>query len=102
MLWSTVLNNWSAGKPFTYPKKIKDKFQWQTSKISAIKNLKYTQKFIIDKHLPDIQEYKAFVPYFKKGQFVNFLSLSNNMLIVPIPKKNYNYATIKDFIDNTK
>ena len=33
MLWNKVLNNWENGIPLKYPKRVKGKFQWNTSGI---------------------------------------------------------------------
>ena len=59
----------------------------------------------IDKNLPEEQNFKAFELYINKSKskyVTSFLNLNKDtLLVIPIPKKNKNYATLKDFCDNS-
>lgn len=104
MLWKTVLKNWESGKYFTYPKKINKKFQWNTSVIKSDKSSKFKQSFRIFSFLPKEQNYKDFSKYIKKSKnkyATSFINLSKDaILVIPMPIKNKNFATLKDFMDN--
>jgi hypothetical protein len=103
MLWSKVLENWQNGIVLKYPKKIKNSFLWNTSVLTL--NSKFKQKFKIDNQLPIIQNYNDFEEYIKKSKnkyAIAFPNLNNDtMLVIPMPRLNKNYATLKDFIDNS-
>lgn len=66
----------------------------------------YEEKFI-ENHLLDnlIEDYLPFQKYINKSinkYVTSFYNLSKDCkLIIPIPKKNKNFTTIKDFIDNS-
>ena len=105
MLWNKILNNWKNGTVFKYPKKIKDKFEWNTSVLKNNGNVEYKQNFKINNKLPETQNMTDFQEYINnsKNKYVTtFLNLSKDtILIVPIPVQGKNYATLKDFIDNS-
>jgi len=104
MLWKTVLKNWKNGKVFTYPRNIKRPFMWRTSVILSDKNI-YKEEFVENKYL-DIrkQNYKAYNDYIRKSKnkyVTSFINLSKDtLLIIPMPRKNKNFSTIKHFTDN--
>jgi hypothetical protein len=104
MLWSDVLTNWENGITLKYPKNVKGKFQWNTSVLKNDGNVEFKQTFRTDNKLPQIQNKKDFEEHIEKSQnkyVVSFPNLSKDtMLVVPIPIRGKNYATLKDFIDN--
>lgn len=104
MLWKDVLYDWKNGVIFKYPEKIKNRFQWKTSILKDDGNVEYTESFNINNKLPSQQNYSNFIEYIKNSNskyVVAFPNKSKNtMLVIPMPVNNYNYATLKDFIDN--
>ena len=104
MLWSDVLTNWKDGIPMKYPKSVKGRFQWNTSALKNDGNVIFKQTFRSDNKLPQIQNKEAFSEYIKNSQnkyVVSFPNLSKDtMLVVPMPIRGKNYATLRDFIDN--
>jgi hypothetical protein len=104
MLWSDVLSNWEKGVTLKYPKNVKGRFQWNTSVLKNDGKVPYKQTFRTNNKLPQNQNIKAFEEYIKKSQnkyVVSFPNLSKDtMLVVPMPVRGKNYATLRDFIDN--
>jgi hypothetical protein len=104
MLWSDVLTNWENGITLKYPKNVKGKFQWNTSVLKNDGNVAFKQTFRTNNKLPQIQNKKDFEEHIKKSQnkyVVSFPNLSKDtMLVVPMPIRGKNYATLRDFIDN--
>ena len=104
MTWQVVLNNWKRGKYLTYPKAINNTFIWRTSVITTDKTNKYRDEFIIDDRLPKQQDYSSFVQHIENENnkyTCVFKNISGDTtLIVPMPKKGKNFATLKHFIDN--
>ena len=103
MLWSDVLTNWENGIALKYPKNVKGKFQWNTSVLKNDGNIAYKQTFRTNYKLPQIQNKKDFQEHLNSQNkyVVSFPNLSNDtMLVVPMPVRGKNYATLKDFIDN--
>ena len=103
VLWRDVLRDWENGIVFQYPPHLK-KFQWNTSVLKNDGNSKYEHSFKYDPLLPDKQNKAPYKEYFENppNKYVAiFPNLSNNtILVVPIPRKGKNYATLIDFIDN--
>ena len=104
MLWSDVLTNWENGITLKYPKNVKGKFQWNTSVLKNDGNVAFKQTFRTNNKLPQNQNKKDFEEHIKKSQnkyVVSFPNLSKDtMLVVPMPIRGKNYATLRDFIDN--
>jgi protease II len=104
MNWNAVLNNWEKGVPFTYPSEIKHRFQWNTSVLKNNGNCKFSEAFMIDFDLPQEQDMSAYVEVMKKSKnkySISFESLSKGtFLVIPRNRKNKNFCTIKDFVDN--
>ena len=104
MIWNTKLENWKKGIVQKYPKNIKEPFFFETSPITKHMNEKYEEKFIQNKSLQFIQNYSSFEEHLikcNKKYVISFDNLSKTAnLIIPCPKKNKNFTTIKDFIDN--
>ena len=105
MLWKEVLENWENGVPLKYPKKVKGKFLWNTSVLKNNGNVEYKQVFRTNAKLPFTQNKKDFQEKINKSQnkyVVSFLNLSKDtILVVPMPVDGKNYATLRDFIDNS-
>lgn len=104
MKWRDKLNEWKNNIIFNNPKNIKDRYLWNTSVLKNNGNAIYKEKFKIDKNLPKKQNYNAFNEYINNSlnKYVTcFTNLSKDTtLVIPIPRKNKNYVTIKDFIEN--
>jgi hypothetical protein len=104
MLWKEVLANWENGITLQYPKKVKGKFQWNTSVLKNNGNVEFKQVFRTNDKLPSTQNKKDFQEQINKSHnkyVVSFPNLSKDtMLVVPIPIRGKNYATLRDFIDN--
>lgn len=104
MSWNTVLNNWLNGNYYKYPKKIKNKFMWNTSVIKNNGNSKFIEKFRVNDKLPIQQNFNSFKSHIKKSKnkyVTSFYNLNKDtILVVPVHRRYKNYATIKDFCDN--
>jgi hypothetical protein len=104
MLWKEVLANWENGIILQYPKQLKGRFQWNTSVLKNDGNVEYRQVFRTNNKLPSTQNKKDFEEHIKKSQNKYVCSFPNlnqdTMLIVPMPIRGKNYATLRDFIDN--
>lgn len=101
IMWNDVLTNWENGIPFSYPPDL-GKFQWNTS---VLKNgSPFHESFQTNHNLPDIQNPSSFQKYIdnsKNKYVVAFPNLSKDcILVIPMPRRGKNYATLKDFIDN--
>ena len=95
-MWGEVFKNWEKGI-FYYPS---ERFEWNTSVYVNDASV-YKESFKVNLKLPTIQNTKVFQPYFNEKYVVAFPSLSGDMLVVPIPVRGKNYATLKDFMDNS-
>ena len=112
MLWKDKIKEWKQGIYIKYPTNIKTSFFYETSVCDKNMNNKYEEIFIENNSLQSGsekgQDYSAFIQYInmsqvsKKNKYVvAFPNLSgDSIMIIPIPKKNKNFSTIKDFIDN--
>lgn len=104
MLWKEVLHNWENGFVLQYPKQVKGRFQWNTSVIKNNGNCEFIQSFRTNLDLPFLQNPKDFQEYITKSSnkyVTSFPNLSKDtMLVIPMPLRGKNYATLKDFIDN--
>ena len=105
MLWSQKLNEWKNGVPLKYPSKL-NRFFYITTPIYKDFDSEYKEKFIPSKKLDKLrQDYSPYIKYIqseKKNKYAtSFYNLDRTtILIIPIPKRNKNFTTIKDFIDN--
>lgn len=101
--WNEVLDDWTEGNVLKYPGQLKGRFQWNTSELKENGNSVFQQTFRTNDNLPSKQTKKDFQEKFdnSKNPFVtSFPNLSKDtMLVVPMPMKGKNYATLKDFID---
>ena len=107
MLWSDMLTRWKNGIPHKYPKSVKGRFLWNTSVCSVLKNggkVEFKQRFRTADELPQVQNTASFQEYIQNSKnkyVVSFPNLSRDtMLVVPMPVRGKNYATLRDFIDN--
>lgn len=106
MLWNDKLDEWKNNKPLTYPKnEISKRFFYETSILNNNGASKYNYKFIESDKLTNLkQDYKSFQKHIDKSDnkyVTSFANLSgDSILIIPIPRTNKNFTTIKDFIDN--
>lgn len=103
MQWIDVLDNWENGIPLKYPKQLKGRFQWNTSVLKNQGKSEYIQSFRTNTKLPTKQNTKDFKEHILKStnKYVTFFpNLSKDtMLVIPMPVRGYNYATLRDFID---
>jgi len=103
-MWSEILTNWENGLILKYPKNVKGRFQWNTSVLKNDGKVSYYQTFRTNNKLPKTQNKKDFQEHFKNSQdkyVVAFPNLSKDtMLVVPMPVRGKNYATLRDFMDN--
>ena len=94
------------------PSNITKPFLWRTSVINNKVDLPYKEEYVEDKWLLGRkQDYSSFlIPpaslLSKKNENKKYAIRSINfpkdtILVIPIPKKNKDFTTIKDFIDNS-
>lgn len=104
-LWNDVLDNWSKGGVLKYPPQLNGKFLWNTSVITNNGDCPYKHKFKTDIRLPRNQctdDYKEYIQKSRNSYVTSFPNLSGDtMLVIPMPVKSKNFATLKDFIDNS-
>lgn len=103
--WNDILKEWSEGNYLKYPNKIKMAFLYETTPIKNGNEI-YKEKFIENNYLDKMKEdYSSFYEHIKKSKnkyVISFNNLSNDtLLIIPTPKKNKKFTTIKDFMDNS-
>lgn len=105
MKWYNILDNWDNNKYYKYPTNIKEKFMWNTSVIKENGKCNFEESFRINKKLPREQNFEIFQSYINKSKskyVTSFLNLSKDtLLVIPMPRKHKNYATLKDFCDNS-
>jgi len=106
MKWIDKLNEWKNGKVLQYPKNIKSRFFFETFVCDKNMNNNYKEKFIESELLNSLQEdssqFQKYIELSKNKYVTSFSNISgDSVLIIPILKKNKNFTTIKDFIDNS-
>lgn len=97
--WDTVLKAWRSGTfRLEYPPG-SISFFWRTNDANSAV---YREQFENSPQLPRVQDYTPFASYLiGKKEAYAFRDLSGEtMLVVPAPKRNKNFATLKDFTDN--
>ena len=103
MKWNQVLDKWSQGEPFTYPTRLKNKFQWNTSVLTEDGTSIYREKFKSNLELPleqDWTSYQEYITHSSEKYVIPFYNPSQDtLLVIPTPRKGKNFATIKDFTD---
>jgi hypothetical protein len=105
MLWKDKIEEWKSGNYFVYPHNIKNRFFYETYVCDKNMNNIYEDKLIENNNLDNIkQDYSSFIKHITKSinkYVTSFNNLSGDtILIIPIPKKNKDFTTIKDFCDN--
>ena len=104
--WHDILTLLNNGYLFSYPAHINKKFIYETSVCNKTLTSKYNEKFIVDFSLNKItkQNYEPFIEYIKhstNNYVTSFYNINGvTKLIIPIKKRNKNFSTMKDFIDN--
>ncbi len=103
--WNDQLDEWSRGKPLTYPNNIKKRFFYETKVCTKDLDSLYEAKFIQDNRLEYLEgDVSSFIKHIKSSTSKYVTSFPNlagdSILIIPIPKQGKNFTTIKDFIDN--
>ena len=106
MKWIDKLNEWENGKVLQYPKNIKSRFFFETFVCDKNMNNNYKKKFRVSDSLntlhEDFSQFQKHIDISKNKYVTSFSNISgDSVLIIPIPKKNKNFTTIKDFIDNS-
>ena len=101
--WNDVLDAWSEGNVLKYPRQLKGRFQWNTSVLKQNGNSVFKQTFRTHQELPSKQNKKDFqekIETSKNPYVTSFPNLSGDtILVIPMPVKGKNYATLKDFMD---
>ena len=102
--WKTVLKSWNNNFIFKYPNHIKKPFIWRCNRLGKNKNIIYDDEFIETDYLSFIQDYTPFQKHINKAENKYVTSFPNlngdTILVVPIPRKNKDFAHLKNFIDN--
>ena len=105
VMWADVLNNWENGIVLKYPKQLRGRFQWNTSVLKNNGNTEYIETFRTNDKLSQTQNKVDFQEHITKShnKYVTaFPNLSkDSMLVIPMPIRGKNYATLRDFIDNS-
>ena len=87
MKWKDKLKEWLKETPLKYPKNIKLPFFWETK---CLNNL--------------LQNHNSFIEYINKSKNKYATSFYNpnktSLLIIPMPRDDKKFTTLKDFIDN--
>ncbi len=104
MKWKDKLKEWLNKNPLKYPKNIKSSFFWETKCLKSF-NDEFEEEFIENKSLTTLsQNYSSFIEYISKSKNKYATSFFNpsktTLLIIPMPRDNKKFTTIKDFIDN--
>ena len=105
MLWKDKILLWKEGEYQTYTKTISKRFFFETSVCDKNMTNEYKNEFIENDNLEKIsQDYSSFIDYIHNSTDKYVTSFNNlsgeSLLIIPIPKKNKDFTTIKDFCDN--
>ena len=104
MKWIDKINSWKNGDVQTYPANITKPFFYETYKCDKDLQNKYKEKFIQSNKLIFKQDYTAFEKHIQRSlckDAISFFNLSKDaLLVIPMPRKNKDFSTIKGFIDN--
>ena len=105
MLWENKIQMWENNIYLLYPTNIKNRFFYETSICDKKMQNDYKEIFIEDDRLNTIKcDYTIFKKYLNKSNnkyAVSFYNLSKeSLLIIPMFRKNKDFTTIKDFMDN--
>jgi hypothetical protein len=104
MKWVDKISSWENGEEQTYPDNVDQPFFFETYKCDKDLQNKYKEKFIQSPKLNFKQDYTAFAKHIAKSTnkyAISFYNLSKDaLLVIPMPRKNKDFSTIKGFIDN--
>ena len=104
MKWIDKILSWKSGQILTYPDYITKPFFYETYKCDKDLQNKYKEKFIPSNKLIFDQDYTAFAKHIQRSldkNSISFYNLSKDaLLVIPMPRKNKDFSTIKGFIDN--
>ena len=106
--WNETLLEWSSGKYLQYPARLTKPFFYETSICTHTLDTPYQERFIPDTRLLQLQQdttsfQKQIKSAVSKGKkyATSFTNLGGDaILIIPIPRAEKNFTTIKDFMDN--
>lgn len=103
-MWSNKLIEWENGLYQIYPDNIKNNFFYETYKCSY--DNKYIDKFIETNKFNNINEdYSSFIEYINTSDnkyFTSFYNINKTaILLIPMPRKNKSFTTMKHFIDSS-
>lgn len=102
--WIDKINGWKNGKEQRYPTNICQPFFFETFTCDKYLQNEYKEKFIISSRLKCKQDYSAFskqIASASNSNAIAFFNLSKDaMLVIPMPRKNKDFSTIKAFIDH--
>jgi hypothetical protein len=101
--WEDILKGWEEGEELQYPGYIDGRFFYETSLSGP--DEAYEEEFIRAKELDKLkQSYKNYQIYIKESgdsYSTSFLTPDKKaILLIPKPRKDQDYTTMKDFIDN--
>ena len=101
MHWKQKIQQWKNGTPQRYPNNLTQPFMWNTNNsVNAI----YDEEYLECPSLPLHQDYSPFQKFINESNDTNVVSFHNlskdTILVVPMPRKNKNFATLKHFVDN--
>jgi ribonuclease HI len=104
--WESKLVEWLSGIPQEYPTYIEKPFFYETYPIDKNLHNNYKEKFIETENFNIFeQDYGCFLEHIENSSNEYVTSFFNpsktTKLIIPIPKNNKNFKTMKDFIDNS-
>ena len=105
MKWKNIIDNWKNGIILKYPNNINKRFFYETSVCDKYLENNYEEIFIENDSLNNLDEniypFTEYINISKNKYATSFYNLSkDSKLVIPIPRNNKNFTTIKDFIDN--
>ncbi len=103
MKWIDKLSSWKNGEEQIYPNKISRPFFFETFTCDKYLQNIYKEKFIQSSRLNFKQDFSAFSEQLARSSNRNaiaFYNLSRDaILVIPMPRKNKDFSTMKGFID---
>ena len=106
MLWKNVLTSWENGIYKNYPKNKKHTFIWRTSKLSSNMLDNFNEEYIRCDILDTKCDFSAYKNIINNNKYnnkytIHFWNLNGDtLLIIPMPRKGKNFASMKQFTDN--
>jgi len=105
MKWIDKLDEWERGEEQIYPDNITKPFFYETYRCDSDLQNQYKEKYIQSPKLIFDQDHTAFDKHIQRHKdsckyAISFYNLSKDaLLVIPMPRKNKDYSTIKSFID---